>query len=460
MAGFNFGYPSDDEIWEKISSDDINSRVEGLLDAGRKVGFVDGNPAQAMNYLETARELADSLNDFTGLAHSYHLMGAMYWRQRKFADCAGAHEAGADAGKRSFRADLEIDHLAFAARAYLQLGDVAAVRRNFELAISLSVESESRTIAMLYGEYGRFLRKQGDVVSARKYLELAVDSEDEYQWALASSELVTLLLQVGEPGRALEVAREIYSLAEYNEDERMKNKASFGIAKALLGMGNASAALDSVNALDLNQFTSVKHKVRFDLIRASALVGLEREEEALKIYARAIPMLRKLKLWDTLGSALSDRAFLHWEMENRLDCEEDTIAAISAYEKAGNAEEVSRAQLGLADLLSKKGDWTGVEYYSGLVIDNVLQMFATWYPSALALCALAKAKLGKNDEALELASRLFESKNLVSCVAAQGYHAQAIVIGGVKGKNLAVKAMKGYLEFGYHELARDASSLA
>jgi tetratricopeptide (TPR) repeat protein len=170
MGGFNFGYPSDDEIWEKIASDDMNSRVEGLLDAARKIGQRDNNPAQALNYLETARELADSLNDFTGLSHCYHLMGMMYARQRKWAECAAAHEAGADAGKRSFRNDLEADHLAFAARAYMKTGDVAAVRRNFELAIAMTDDSAQWSLGMWQAEYGRFLRKQGDLVSARKFL--------------------------------------------------------------------------------------------------------------------------------------------------------------------------------------------------------------------------------------------------------------------------------------------------
>jgi tetratricopeptide (TPR) repeat protein len=322
------------------------------------------------------------------------------------------------------------------------------------------MEAEVWSVAMLQGEYGRFLRKQGDLVSARKYLELAVESEDGYQSALASSELVTVLLKLGEPAKALEVARETFSLAEYNEDERMKNKAAFGISKALLGMGNAEAALKEIDALDLERFTSVKHKVRFDLIRAEALAGLEREEEALKIYARAIPALRKLKLWDTLGQALADRAFLHYEMDNMLDCEEDTAASLEAYVKAENDERISSARLLMAGLLAKKGDWAGVEHLTGLVVDNVLQMFASWYPTALGLCALAKAKLGKSVEALVLADRLFENKHLVPSVAGNGYHAQAIAIGGVKGKNLAVKAMKSYLAGGEVALATEVSALA
>jgi tetratricopeptide (TPR) repeat protein len=187
MGEFNFGYPSDDEIWEKISSDNINSRVEGLLDAARKIGYQESNPRQAINYLETAKELADEVNDFTGLAHCYKLMGAMNARMKNWAECAACHELGADAGKRSFRYDLEVDHLAFAARAYRQLGDVAAVRRNFEMAISLANDTEYWQVFSLQAEYGRFLRKEGDLVSARSILEAAHKADDEFQSALAGS---------------------------------------------------------------------------------------------------------------------------------------------------------------------------------------------------------------------------------------------------------------------------------
>ena len=459
MGGFNFGYPSDDEIWEKISSDDINSRVEGLLDAARKVGFRDGNPLQAFNYLEPACSLADEVNDFVGLAHCYHLMGGMHARLKQWDKCVAVHEAGADAGKRSFRADLEVDHLAFAARAAIHLGDVAAVRRNFELAITLGSENSYWNVDGLRAEYGRFLRKQGDMVSARKYLEAASASELEMPYAMASAELISVLLGSGDAAGALTVARELHSYASYGEIDHLKNKASYGIAKALISLGQYDAALKEIDELVENGESSLKHKVRVDLLRAEALMGLDRDSEALTIFARALPLLTKFKLWESLGDALRIRAHLHWEMGNELDTEADSYAAIEAYEKSGNDSRVSAGQLSLADLLSKRGNWAEVERLTGLVVDNVLQMFETWYPSALGLCALAKAKLGKGDEALELASRLFEYKHLIPAVAANGYHAQAIVYGGVKGRNLAAKAMKGYLANGFTEMATDASSL-
>lgn len=459
MGGFNFGYPSDDEIWEKISSDDINSRVEGLLDAARKIGFRDGNPLQAFNYLETARDLADEVNDFTGLSHCYHLLGAMNSRLKKWEACAAAHEAGADAGKRSFRADLEVDHLAFAARAYVQLGDVAAVRRNFELAITLGLENSYWNVAGLQAEYGRFLRKQGDMVLARKFLEAASASEFEIPYAMASGELITVLLGSGDSSAALTVARELHSYASYNDNEFLRNKASYGIAKALIAKGLFDAALKEIDALIESGETTTKHKVRVDLLRASALMGSGRFDLALSVLERAIPLLSKYKLWEALGDALVSRSACYAAMGNALDAEADVFASISAYTSAGSDALVSRSRLQLATLLAARGDWAGVSVEAGLVVDNVLQMFSPWYPEALALSALAQAQLGDSASALELCSQLFGISGLSSAVAARGYHAQALALGGVKGRNLAAKAMKGYLAAGLVSEATAASEL-
>lgn len=459
MGGFNFGYPSDDEIWEKISSDDINSRVEGLLDAARKIGLREGNPLQALNYLETARDLADEINDFVGMSHAYHLLGAMNSRLKKWAECAAAHEAGADAGKRSFRADLEIDHLAFAARAFMRLGDVAAVRRNFELAIGLSEDSLSWGLPGLQAEYGRFLRKQGDLVLARKYLESAVATEELYPYAIASSELVTVLLSAGESSSALEVARELFSMASYAEDERMRSKAAYGIAKALIGMGNFRAALAEIDSLIESGESGLKHKVRVDLLRASALIGLSRVDEALIVFNKAIPMLTKFELWEALGDALVARSQCYAAMGNALDAEADVFASIAAYSSAGSEALVSGSRLKLASMLAARGDWARVAGEAGVVVENVLQMFSPWYPEALALTALAKAHLGDASAALELCSQLFGVSGLSPAVAARGYHAKALALGGVKGRNLAAKAMKGYLAAGLVSEATAASAL-
>lgn len=457
MGGFNFGYPSDDEIWEKISSDDMNSRVEGLLDAARKIGFVENNPSQAINYLETARDLADSLNDFTGLAHCFHLIGAMNWRQKKWAECAAAHEAGADAGKRSFRADLEADHLAFAARAYMKVGDVAAVRRNFELAIAMAEDTAPYNRGMWQAEYGRFLRKQGDLVAARKFLEPASTVEFDAPYALASGELIAVLLASGEASSALNVARELHAMAEYTEDDSLRNKAAYGIAKALISMGNFGAALSELDRLDLTGHSSVKHKVRVDILRSSALIGLSRGPEAMVILDRAIPMLSKFKLWESLGDALVAKVEC---VSMEFQALEALALAVDAYSKAEMEGEVCATQVRLAILHAGSGNWEQVDHWAGLVTSNVLQMFTVSYSWALGLSALAKAKLGDFAASSDLVGQVFAGDDVPPFVSGYAYHAQALAVGGVKGKNLAVKAMKAYLASGAVALATEVSSLA
>jgi hypothetical protein len=72
---------------------------------------------------------------------------------------------------------------------------------------------------------------------------------------------------------------------------------------------------------------------------------------------------------------------------------------------------------------------------------------------------MAKAQLGDASAALELCSQLFGVSGLTPAVAARGYHAKALALGGVKGRNLAAKAMKGYLAAGLVDEATAASAL-
>jgi tetratricopeptide (TPR) repeat protein len=386
-------------------------------------------------------------------------MGAMNARLKNWAECATCHELGADAGKRSFRYDLEVDHLAFAARAYRQLGDVAAVRRNFEMAISLANDTEYWQVFSLQAEYGRFLRKEGDLVSARSILEAAHKADDEFQSAMAGSELVTVLLDTGEASGALEIAREIFAAASYNDDDVMRNRAQYGIAKALLALGKHSEALKELDALAEADLITVKHKVRVDLLRASAYAGVGKVDKALVIYNKALPMLKRYELWGSLGEALVDRSAIHLAMNNPLDAVEDLAAAAEAEAKDGDEARVCIAQMHMANILVQLGDWKQVEHWTGLVVSNVLQMFTVWYSDALALNALAKAKLGQFEAVGELVSQVLDAERVTPVSIGHAHYAQALAVGGVKGKNLAVKAVKVYLSSGNSDLAAAASEL-
>ena len=188
-------------------------------------------------------------------------------------------------------------------------------------------------------------------------------------------------------------------------------------------------------------------------------MGLGDFDSALAIFSQAIPLMSKYKLWEAKGDALVARSQCHLELGNALDAEIDLFESIAAYEKGGLDAAVSSSRLKLAGLMAGRGEWSGVAKYSGLVVDNVLQIFSPWYPKALALAALAKAQLGDAASALELCSQLFAAKELSEDVAARGYHAQAIAFGGIKGRNLAAKAVKGYLAAGLVDEATAASAL-
>jgi tetratricopeptide (TPR) repeat protein len=290
-------------------------------------------------------------------------------------------------------------------------------------------------------------------------LESAHKADDEFQSVMAGSELVTVLLDTGDASGALEIAREIYAAASYNDDDVMRNRAQYGIAKALLELGKYSEALKELDVLAEADLITVKHKVRVDLLRASAYAGVGNVDKALVIYNKALPMLKRYELWGSLGEALVDRSAIYMAMNNPLDAIQDLAAAADAEAKDGDEARVCVAQMLLSNVLVKMGDWKQVEHWTGLVVSNVLQMFSPWYVDALALNALAKAKLGRFEAVGELVAQVLSASGVSSLSLGHAHYAQALAVGGVKGKNLAVKAVKAYLSSGKSELATAASEL-
>ena len=57
MSDFEFEEdPSHEEIWKKISSENVNEKLEGLIEAASEKANSEQDPEGALAYLETARD--------------------------------------------------------------------------------------------------------------------------------------------------------------------------------------------------------------------------------------------------------------------------------------------------------------------------------------------------------------------------------------------------------------------
>ena len=446
MGEFEFEGPSHEEIWEKIASGNMNLKLEGLIEAARIKSVEESDPAGSLVYLETALDICQENGDWGAISNICMLMGYNHSRMNRYADCLVDHELGAEAASRGMASELEIDHLAFAGRACRRLRDFDGMRRNFDLALKLAFETGYHGLVQLQAEYGRYLRKLGDLVGARALLEAAYADSVGGASAKAAGELVRLLLAAGDVTGALEKAEEAYSAVSYMNDTRAMNAAQFLLAKACVAAGFPKQARDALDEIRGRQkWGSIKHKVRVDVLYAEALMKDGLWDEALPLLNKTIPMLRKEKLWNDLGGALRSRSECYGVLSNMDGCANDLLAAVEAYSSAENLEETCSTLLELAHMAVSNGDWELAESYTGRIVDQVLMIFTPMYQNALGIYAIARVKRGFVEDAQVLVDRLGETKDLEGVALAHFYHASSLLADGVRAKNLAAKAVKQYL---------------
>ena len=446
MGEFEFEGPTHEDIWKKISSENVNEKLEGLIEGASEKSIVEQDPEGALVYLETALELAGKTDDPTDLAAVQMLLGMTHWRLDNYVAAASAYELGADAAKRGLKSEMEVDMLVSAGRCYRRLRDFDSMRRNFELAVKLADECDHNYRAAMKAEYGRYLRKLGDLTSARALLESAYSSEPSGPAARAASELVRVLLAEGDNSGALEKAQEAFASSSYMNDPRGLNTSQYLLAQAMLANGDAIGAMKQLEELRARQtWGKVKHKVRVDVLFAQALMRSGDWEAALPLFAKTVPMLRREKLFVDLGKALVLRSECNGVLGNMDECANDLLAAVSAFEATSELSLLCSSLLELAHMAISAGDWKLAGVYSLRIVEQVLMSFTQDYEQALGIYAVSLAKAGDVAGASSVVARLDEIKGLSGLALAHKLQASALLATGVRAKNLAAKAVKEYL---------------
>jgi tetratricopeptide (TPR) repeat protein len=347
-----------------------------------------------------------------------------------------------------------VDHLAHAGRAYRRLRDYGSMRRNFELALKLAGECGYGYRTALKAEYGRYLRKIGDVEAAVEFLSAAYSDGVPGPAARAAGELVRLKLDAGDVAGAMTFAEEAFAAASYMEDVRSLNSTQFMLAKAKLASGDVLGARSDLDALKERQkWAKIKHKVRVDALFAEVLMRMGDWDQALPVWAKVIPMLRKEELWNDLGAALQLRAECHAVMSNMEEYFNTMLEAASAFGAAENWQGQGSVMLSLANQSLADGDFVAASDYALRVVDQVLLSFSSVHNTALGIYAVALARQGKTSEAALVVSRFDGVNDLSGLALAHKLHASALLATGVKAKNLAAKAVREYLLLNRHSYA-------
>ena len=168
-------------------------------------------------------------------------------------------------------------------------------------------------------------------------------------------------------------------------------------------------------------------------------------DAALPLLSKAIPMLRREKLFVDLGKAHLLRSECDGVLSLMEECANDLVMAADVFAQGDELVGMCSALLELAHMSISRGDWQTAGSYAHRIVDQVLMSVTPVYNQALGIFAIAKAKAGDVEAASDLVARLSEVKGLSGIELAHKLQASALLATGVRQRNLAAKAVKEYL---------------
>jgi tetratricopeptide (TPR) repeat protein len=361
-----------------------------------------------------------------------------------------------EASRKGFNTEFEIDALFQIANSNGRLNNLDDAITNCMQAAQLAEEIDYRFAGHIKATLARLLRKAGRDDEVPKYSADAIEKFEEmgFEWLVAGAdnEVASALLHSGSPEKSFEKAQEAFHLADYNENAREMDKAQFIMARSKNQLGEHAEALAIIEDMKArrNFGKRTKHKLRTDLEHVSALTGLMRGEEALKLVDKIVPVMKAYKFKHEVAEALALQARLYFFADNHLDAEQTAIEALMLTKEYGlDKLEVDVTYLLAAcyELLGRPEDRA---HYLQQITSNPLNVGYQEYWFAASELALHFALTANPDAAGTYIDLSQSGSPLVNdAVSAQCAEAQAILLGAagqkVKAKNMAGKAMQTYL---------------
>ncbi len=447
---------AEEKLEEALKSPDLSIRAEAIETKARKC-YEKGNSSEAIILMESAAELRESNKDFVSAAQARMNLGWLHGANKHYAKALQAYQFALKDAREGFNSELEID-------ALFSCGNMERRLRNYDealgcylSAVHLADESDYRNAGYIKTQLARLLRKMGRDEEAQQYAgDAAVEFEKYgFEWMVATSdnELANAMLHAGDLNMSFEKAKEAYHLADYNDNTREMDKAQFLMARAKNKMGQFAEAHKIIEEMKARPDFGkrIKHKVRTDLELATALAGMGRGEEAMKLLNKVVPVLKQKDLKVEVAEALAAQARMYFFVPNMLDCEQTAAEALKRAESLGVKSLVIEMTYLLAacyEIMERLGDREAL--LQKITSDPFNEKHQEYWFSASEL-ALHFAVAGNAEAAQSYVDLIKASKSpfVNDAVQAQSLEAQAILLDAagekVKAKNARAKAMQTYL---------------
>ena len=447
---------ADDKIKADIESSDKMVRADAIFRLSYKT-YESGNHARAIVYMESCADLRAEIEDYTGLTFANMQLG--WWRtyEKRFELAFKHFNNAVESARACLNSEAEIDSLHMCGQSQRNLKNHSIAAEYYEQSLNLAVETEYRFVGQIKTDYARMLRKIGRAAEAEAILAGATrdleNNDFDGMVARTDNELASTLINEGNFEAAFEKAKEAFHLADYGENSREMDKAQFLMARAKNKLNKFAEALEIIEEMKSrpNFGKRIKHKVRTDLECITANAGLGRNDEAMKLLAKVLPVLKQKDMKMEVAEATAIQARLYFFMPNMLDCEQSAVQARNLADELGNKDlsiEMTYLLAACYELLERMSDRE--ELLQKITSDPFNETYQVYWYAASEL-ALHFAMLGNPEAAKSYVDLIKASKSpLVNdAVLAQSFEAQAIMFDAAgektKAKNMRTKAMQTYL---------------
>ena len=291
---------SDSELWDLSVGEDVFTRAEALQELGARY-LTQGKHDEGLNFMNAALDIWRKQDDLVGIGRSCYAQGVFHLGHNRFELAVTLLEESVASYHNAFRTVWEADALRALGSAYQSLGAL-------ELAQDMFTRASSG-----YGEMDEYFRASlaeidlGNVLAARFELHMAMmasqraltfaqKAENPVMVLRCNARIAALWHGLGEVETSLEISRASVLTAEYLEDEELLMLVKDDLGETLAEIGRYEEALPLLE--EVSTFWKAQNYVNSalatDTVRASALHGLGRTNEALALLNQVSATSRNL----------------------------------------------------------------------------------------------------------------------------------------------------------------------
>lgn len=311
-----------------------------------------GHYPEAMNHLQTAARLFESIDDKPGIAKVYGHLGNLHFRQGQYGEAKSFFKKSIAIGQELGRNIISAQIAANLGLTYMNEGHYEeGIRWQEEQLALCERENDKQGMATLYTNLGIVLIEKGDYDQALRRLQQGLELSEELGNKLLTSIATGCIGTVYERKGDYEKAMANF---EYDLElvEELGDKQGTAIALGLIGelLSYQGEFHKAIEYLQKNLMLCEELGYQKGIAKAVNTLGdvfffTRQLDRSLHYYNRAIEVTRRIKNKLVLGFSLVEKAHVLIEMSNLSDLAAVQEEALQLAEELGNPDLLFEAKV-------------------------------------------------------------------------------------------------------------------